>query len=320
MRFLFVMDPAEGMLPDKDTTFAFIRGSLARSHECWHCQPHEVGYRDRGILAWARRVVVSDTPPHVTLFERRSLRESEIDAIFVRKDPPFDSTYLHLTQLLDLVTERCFVFNAPRGLQAANEKLLALQFAEFAPRTLVSSHSQTLLDFNASIGGEGVLKPLDGAGGFGVVKLSQGDSNKRALVDLLTLEGRRPALLQEFLPEVAGGDKRVLLLDGSSLGAIRRVPQADDIRANIHVGGTVEPTDLTDKERSIVGAIGPKLVELGLFFVGLDLIGERLIEINVTSPTGLQQISRHQGRSLERDVVAWVEKRVEWLQTAKRRV
>jgi glutathione synthase len=319
MRFLFVMDPAEGMLPDKDTSFAFIRGSLARKHECWHCQPHEVGYREGAVEAWARRVVVSDAPPHVTLFERRSLQECEIDAIFVRKDPPFDSTYLHLTQLLDLVTERCFVFNAPRGLQAANEKLFALQFSEFTPRTLVSSHPQTLLDFVTLIGGRGVLKPLDGAGGFGVVQLSQDDKNKRALVDLLTLEGRRTALVQEFLPAVVAGDKRVLLLDGSVLGAIRRVPLADDIRANIHVGGTVEPTDLSDKERTMVAKIGPRLVELGLFFVGLDLIGERLIEINVTSPTGLQQVSRHLGRPLEQDVVAWVEQRVDRLQAGKHR-
>jgi glutathione synthase len=318
MRFLFVTDPAESMLPDKDTTFAFIRGSLAGGHECWHCQPHDVGCRERAVEAWARRIVVSDAPPHVTMFEKRRLHEAEIDAIFVRKDPPVDSSYLHLTQLLDLVTERCFVFNAPRGLQAANEKLFALRFAEYTPRTLVSAHPEELHDFLALIGGHGVLKPLDGAGGFGVVQLRTDDKNCKALVDLLTLEGRRPALLQEFLPDIVSGDKRVLLLDGSPLGAIRRIPQNDDIRANIHVGATVEPTDLTPKERTLIKNVGPRLVEQGLYFVGLDLIGERLIEINVTSPTGIQQLSQHQGRPLERDVVAWVDKRVAWLKASRR--
>ncbi|HEY5956119.1 MAG TPA: glutathione synthase [Polyangiaceae bacterium] len=314
MRFLFVMDPAETMLPDKDTSFAFIRGSLARGHDCWHCLPHEIWKSPLTLGAHARRMSVSDAAPHVSMFEQRQLELPGIDAIFVRKDPPFDSAYLHLTQLLDSVTDRCFIFNAPRGLQRANEKLFALQFPEFIPRTFVSSHRGALIDFLAQIGGHGVLKPLDGAGGFGVVQLQVGDKNVNALIDLLTLEGRRPALLQEFLPDVSAGDKRVLLLEGQVLGAIRRVPQADDIRANIHVGGTVVPTDLTPAEQILVKSVGKRLTEEGLFFVGLDLIGERLIEINVTSPTGLQQLSHHQGRPLENDVVAWVEQHVERLQ------
>lgn len=310
MRFLFVMDPAESMLPDKDTSFAFLRGALARGHECWHCQPHEVSCNERQIAARARRITVSDSAPHVSLFEPRSLNARELDSIFVRKDPPFGSSYLHLTQLLDLITAQCFVFNSPRGLQAANEKLYALRFAEFTPRTLVSAEPKDLLDFLAQIGGTGVLKPLDGAGGFGVLQLRQDDKNTKAIVDLLTLEGARPALLQEFLPAVESGDKRILLLEGRILGAIRRVPQADDIRANIHVGGTVEPTDLNPRERHLAEVVGAKLAAEGLNFVGIDLIGDKLIEINVTSPTGVQQLSRHLGRSLELEVIAWVEDKV----------
>ncbi len=310
MRFLFVMDPPESMLPDKDTSFAFMRGALARGHECWHCHPRDVGCRGSNVEALAQRIIVSDKPPHVTLSARCRWSDLELDAIFIRKDPPFDSDYLHLTQLLELAAERCFVFNAPRGLQAANEKLFALRFTPFTPKTLVSAQSEQLLEFLEQIGGHGVMKPLDGAGGFGVVQLQQSDKNKRALIDLLTLEGRRPALLQEYLPAVTAGDKRVLLLDGKVLGAIRRIPQRDDIRANIHVGGTVEPTTLSEAENALVAHLGPRLVELGLFFVGLDLIGERLIEVNVTSPTGIQQLSSHLGRPVEQDVIAWVEKRV----------
>jgi glutathione synthase len=307
MRFLFVMDPAETMLPDKDTSFAFMRGALARGHDCWHCLAGDVYKTPTTLGALARRLAVSDAAPHVAWFERRALELPEIDAVFIRKDPPFDSAYLHMTQLLDTVTDQCFVFNAPRGLQRANEKLFALRFPEFIPRTLVASQRDKLLEFLGQIGGHGVLKPLDGAGGFGVVQLKTGDKNINALIDLLTLEGRRPALLQEFLPDVAAGDKRVLLLEGAPLGAIRRVPQSDDIRANIHVGGTVVPTELTAKERTLVEQVGKRLAEEGLYFVGLDLIGERLIEINVTSPTGLQQLSRHAGRAIENDVIAWVE-------------
>lgn len=310
MRFLFVMDPPGSMLPDKDTTFAFMRGALARGHECWCCLPHEVGYRDGRVEALAQRLIVSDGPPHVTLLEQRRLQTPTIEAVFIRKDPPFDSAYLHLTQILDLATGHCFVFNAPRGLQAANEKLFALRFGSWLPKTLISPEPKELLEFLDAIGGHGVIKPLDGAGGFGVMLLSHADKNKRAIVDLLTLEGHRSALLQEYLPAVTEGDKRVLLLDGESLGAIRRVPQRDDIRANIHVGGMVEPTALSEREAELVAEVGPKLAELGLYFVGLDLIGERLIEVNVTSPTGIQQLSLHLGRPLEQDVIAWVERRV----------
>lgn len=310
MRFLFVMDPAETMLPDKDTSFAFMRGALARGHECWHCLPRGVGYQQGRLHAQALRIQVADSPPHVILSEPRRLVEHDLDAVFVRKDPPFDSEYLHLTQLLSLLGERCVVINAPRGLQAANEKLFTLRFSRFAPRTLVSADRAELLGFLAVLGGPGVLKPLDGAGGYGVVQVAVGDKNTKALIDLLTGEGKQQVLLQEFLPAVADGDKRILLLDGKPLGAIRRVPQADDIRANIHVGGRVEPTELTTAERAVVDALAPQLVALGLYFVGLDMIDERLIEINVTSPTGIQQLSRHVGRPLEQDVIAWVEQRV----------
>ncbi len=174
---------------------------------------------------------------------------------------------------------------------------------------MISSSPNKLLEFLEQLGGSGVLKPLDGAGGFGVVLLQSHDPNLRALVDLLTLEGKRSALLQEFLPAVEQGDKRVLLLDGKLLGAIRRVPRGNDIRANIHVGGSVEPTELTKPERQMIHEIGRELSDRGLWFVGLDLIGGRLIEVNVTSPTGLQQLGKHMGRPIEQDVIAWVEAR-----------
>jgi len=309
MQFLFVMDPAESMLPDKDTTFAFIRGAMARGHQSWHCLTRDIWTLEDQVYAQATQIRVSDTAPHVALGKVEELQLSLIDAVFVRKDPPFDANYMYLTQLLDLIAGSTLVVNSPSGLRDANEKLFALQFDKYTPKTMIASSPRRLLQFLDSLGGSGVLKPLDGAGGFGVVLLRTEDPNLRALVDLLTLEGNRNALLQEYLPAVQQGDKRVLVLDGTLLGAIRRVPKGNDIRANIHVGGSVEPTDLTPAEIQLVGDVGRELSKRGLWFVGLDLIGERLIEVNVTSPTGLQQLGTHLGRPVEQDVIAWVETR-----------
>jgi glutathione synthase len=311
MDFLFVMDPVESMLPDKDTTFAFMRGARARGHRCWFCLPHQVSTRLQEVCCQATEVWVSDAAPYVTSGHSRELELSAVDAIFIRKDPPFDAQYLYLTQQLELVCNTTLVINSPRGLRDANEKLFALHFGAYVPRTVVTSSPARMLEFLDEIGGTGVLKPLDGAGGFGVVLLRKDDSNLRALIDMLTLEGRRLALLQEFLPAVKEGDKRVLLLDGELLGVIRRVPYGNDIRANIHVGGTVEPTELTSVEHDLVRHVGQELRRRGLWFVGLDLVGERLIEVNVTSPTGLQQLGRHLGRPIEQEVIAWAEVRSE---------
>jgi glutathione synthase len=304
------MDPAESMLPDKDTTFAFMRGATARGHECLHCLPVQVHNYGRDVFADTRPIVVSDRPPHVQLGERERVDLAQLHAVFVRKDPPFDAAYLHLTQQLDLVKDRTLVLNDPSGLCDANEKLFAFHFSEFMPRSLVCADRDRMLAFLDDVGGQAVLKPLDGAGGSGVVALTRGDRNTRALIDLLTQEGRNLALIQEYQPAVTEGDKRVLVLDGEPLGAILRVPRPDDLRANIHVGGTVKPTELTAGELHLARRVGAQLRARGLWFVGLDLIGEKLIEVNVTSPTGIQELSRFQGRPTEEDVIAWLEKRV----------
>jgi glutathione synthase len=309
VRFLFVMDPAESMLPDKDTSFAFMRSAQDRGHECLHCLPSRIMNEGRAVRAMARPIRVSDSAPHVELGASSLVAVEDLDAVFIRKDPPFDSAYVHLTLQLDLVKERTLVLNDPRGLRDANEKLFAFHFAEHMPRSLVASDPEVLLAFARDVGGKAVLKPIDGAGGSGVVTLASDDKNARALVDLLTHEGRELALAQAFLPEVTEGDKRVLLLDGVPLGAILRVPRPDDFRANIHVGGSTHATTLTPKEEELTRAIGQRLSEHGLWFVGLDLIGEKLIEVNVTSPTGIQQLSRFAGRAVEDDVIAWVERR-----------
>ncbi|HVZ34074.1 MAG TPA: glutathione synthase [Polyangiaceae bacterium] len=310
MRFLFVMDPYAGMLPDKDTSFAFMRASLARGHEVLHCRPEELFNESGRVGARARPLVVSDRAPHVTAGEPRTEQLAELDAVLIRKDPPFDSAYLYMTQQLDLVKDQVLVLNDPSAIRDANEKLYALRFPEFMPPTLVSADERQLIDFVAQVGGRAVIKPLDGAGGMGVAFLGSSDVNLRPLVGLLTQEGRRLAMVQEFQPSVVEGDKRVLLLDGRVLGVIRRVPRDGDIRANIHVGGRVVATDLTAGEREMAEAVGAKLRSVGLWFVGLDVINGKLIEINVTSPTGIQELGRLTNTRPEQAVVEWIEARV----------
>jgi len=299
------------MLPDKDTSFAFMRAALARGHVVLHCRAEELFNENGRVGAWARPLEVSDSAPHISAGEISSVQLAELDAVLIRKDPPFDSAYLHMTQQLDLVKEHVLVLNDPTAVRDANEKLYALRFPQFMPPTLVSSDERQLTEFVARVGGRAVIKPLDGAGGSGVAFLGSTDVNLRPLLGILTNEGRRLAMVQEFQPSVVEGDKRVLLLDGQVLGAIRRVPRSGDIRANIHVGGRVEATDLSVAEQELAKAVGSQLRAVGLWFVGLDVINGKLIEINVTSPTGIQELGRLTNTQPEFAVVEWIEKRVQ---------
>ena len=307
-----MMDPVEALVPDKDTTFAFQRAAETRGHVNLHALPRDLFVRDGEAFARVRPLtmrMVEGAPP-CTLGTAFEVCLAEVDAVLIRKDPPFDAEYLYTTLLLERLRGRTLLVNDPRGLREANEKLYALHFPELTPRTLVTADRARIHAFVEEVGGRAVVKPLDGAGGSGVLMLSAGDRNNRAIVDLLTAEGRRFAMVQEYLPAVREGDKRVLLLDGQVLGAINRVPRGDDLRANIHVGGRVDPAEVTAPEQALVAAIAPRLRRDGLVFVGLDLIGGKLTEVNVTSPTGIQELSRHLGRDMAADVIAWIERHV----------
>ncbi len=304
------------VLPDKDTTFAFQRAAQARGHSALHCEPRDLFVRNADIYARVRHLTVSDAAPHVKWGPSEEVRLADVQAVFIRKDPPFDALYLYATQLLERARGRTVILNDPRGIRDANEKLYALHFARWMPRTIVTSFEDEIFSFVKEVGGRGVIKPLDLAGGSGVMLLQPADKNSRAIVQLLTDEGRRLVMVQEYLPAVERGDKRVLLLDGEILGAINRVPRKDDLRSNIHVGGSVEACEVTAEERTLVADIAPRLKRDGLVFVGLDLIGGKLTEVNVTSPTGIQQLSQHQGREVSDDVIAWVERAAEQFRPA----
>jgi glutathione synthase len=308
MQFVYVMDPMDRVLPDRDTTFALQRAAQRRGHEGLHCLPKDVFVADGDVWARVRTVRVSDTAPHFVLGSAGDIRLADVDCVAIRKDPPFDAEYLYVTLMLERLRGRVLVVNDPRGLRDANEKLYTLHFARHMPRTLVTSDRDRILRFVAELG-TAVVKPLDGAGGAGVMVVDKSDRNTRSIVDYITREGAVHAMVQEFVPAVRQGDKRVLLLDGAVLGAINRVARDDDVRSNIHAGGRVEPCEVTSEERAIITEMRPRLKEDGLVIVGLDFIGGKLTEVNVTSPTGIQELSRHLGRDVSETVIEWVERR-----------
>jgi glutathione synthase len=309
MRFVYVMDPMDRVLPDKDTTFAFQRAAQARGHLALHCLPKDLFLSGGEVHARVREVTVLQAAPWFTHGGATDVRLADVDAVFIRKDPPFDSAYLYATLLLDRARGRTVLVNDPRGLRDANEKLYGQHFARHMPRTLVSSHRDQILGFVRDVGGRAVIKPLHGAGGSGVMLLRLDDKNARAICEVLTRDGNDLAMVQEFLPAVTAGDKRVLLLDGEVLGGINRVATGDEFRSNIHVGGRVEACEVTPAEREIIADIAPRLRADGLYFVGLDFIGGKITEVNVTSPTGIQELSRHVGVDVSERVIRWVERR-----------
>jgi glutathione synthase len=302
------MDPMERVLPDKDTTFAFQRAAQRRGHVSLHCEPRDVFVADGDVWARVRDLTVSDRAPHFVFRAAQDLRLADVDCVAIRKDPPFDSEYLYVTLMLEKLRGRVLVVNDPRGLRDANEKLYTLHFARHMPRTLVTSDRARILRFVHELG-RGIVKPLDGAGGSGVMVVTKEDRNTRSIVDYITREGAVHTMVQEYLPAVSLGDKRVLLLEGEVLGAINRIARDDDVRSNIHVGGRVEPCVVTPEERAIVKDMAPRLAADGLIFVGLDFIGGKLTEVNVTSPTGIQELSRHTGRDEAEPVIEWIERR-----------
>lgn len=310
MHIVVIMDPPDTVLEDADTSFALMLEAQARGHRVDHCLQRAL-YLDRGKLhARVRRAdMARGRGEPIVLGDLEDVCLHDVDAALVRTDPPFDSDYLWTTLLLDRVKGDTLVVNDPHGLRLANEKLYALYFPELMPQTLVSADKQQIRAFIERVGGRGVLKPLDGAGGEGVMALTSGDMNFNAIIEATTRNGRRLAMAQEFLPAVRTGDKRVLVLDGQPLGAILRVPRQDDVRSNIHVGGSVVQAALDDDDRKIIATLAPRLARDGLHFVGLDVIGGKLTEVNVTSPTGIQQMSRLDGVNYCARVIAWLEQR-----------
>jgi len=312
MRFVFVMDPVSTVIVDEDTTFALMLEAQARGHRIDHCLASDVGLRGRRVVARVRHATMQlDAEKPITLGQPEDVDLVDVDAVFIRKDPPFTDAYLWLTLVLDHLEGSTLVVNSPRGLREANEKLYAHHFPEIVPPTIMTSHKDEILRFLSDVGGKAVIKPIDGHGGEGVFLLTEGDTNLNALIETVTHLGGCNAIVQALIPEVYDeGDKRILLVKGELLGVVGRVPSKGDLRSNVHVGGSATPAELTDADRKIIETIGPRLIADQLFFVGLDVIGGKLIEVNVTSPTLIQQMSRLCGENLSAIVIDRLEDEV----------
>lgn len=312
MRFVFVMDPVSTVIVDEDTSFALMLEAQARGHRVDHCLPRDVGLRGKNVLARVRKATMRLDPNEpVALADPEDIDLVDVDAVFIRKDPPFTDEYLWLTLVLDHLEGSTLVVNNPRGLREANEKLYAHHFPEIVPPTIMTSHRDEVLRFLSDVGGKAVIKPIDGHGGESVFLLSNGDSNLNGLIESVTHNGARNAIVQSLIPEIYDeGDKRILLVDGELLGVVARMPSKGDLRSNVHVGGSAAPAEVTDGDREIVAAIRKRLLADRLFFVGLDVIGGKLIEVNVTSPTLIQQMSRLMGENLATPVIERLEQKV----------
>jgi glutathione synthase len=306
MRFLFVMDPPSTVKIDSDTSFALMLEAQAQGHRVDHCLPEDLFLVGGVLHARVKRAGLQRDPVEpISLAQHEDVNLESVDAVFVRKDPPFDSQYLWTTLLLEHLRGKTLVVNDPRGLRDANEKLYTCMFPELMPETLVTSHRDRIRSFVKQVGGRAVIKPIDGAGGEGVMALAEGDPNVRAIIDSVTNNGRKVAMVQRYLPEYKQGDKRILLLEGEPIGAVVRVPRSDDIASNLRMGGTAHAGVVDDADMRIIARIAPQLVKDGLYFVGIDVIGGLLTEVNVTSPTGIQQISKLNNENVSKRVIEW---------------
>jgi glutathione synthase len=289
------MDPIGGVNIDADSTFRLAEEAQARGHELFYYTPDKLAFQEGRVTARGRPVTVRRVQgDHVSYGDEAEVDLAEFDVVWLRQDPPFDMGYITTTHLLDMIHPGTLVVNDPFWVRNFPEKLLVLRFPELTPPTTIARDLATLRAFKERHG-EIILKPLYGNGGAGVFRLGEADRNMASLHELFASINREPLIVQKFLPAVTKGDKRIILVDGEPVGAINRVPAAGEVRSNMHVGGRPEKVGLTERDREICAAIGPTLREHGQIFVGIDVIGDWLTEINVTSPTGIQELERFDG-------------------------
>lgn len=292
----FQMDPMELADINGDTTFALAEVAQARGWTMWEYGPEHLTY-DRGrILARARPMTVQRDQSQPAIFGDRELidLETDIDVVWMRQDPPFDMSYITATHILERLEGKTLVVNNPKYVRDCPEKILPLDYPELMPATLISRDKIAIDAFRAEYK-DIILKPLYGNGGAGIFRVKEGDPNYSSIFEMFMESSREPVIAQAFLPLVVKGDKRILIIDGEAVGAINRVPQKGETRSNMHVGGEAVPTELTEDDMRICNAIGPMLKERGQILVGIDVIGDKMTEINITSPTGVQELKRFSG-------------------------
>ncbi len=285
------MDPLSTIIPHHDTTFALMCEAQARGHEIWHFTPADVSYKGGQVVAWAQKLYNIEPEGAIDANDAAIVNLSSLDIILLRQDPPFDMGYITNTHLLELIGDTTLVLNDPAEVRNAPEKLWVLDYEEFMPPTLISSNIADLKAFHKEYK-DIIVKPLYGMGGAGVFRMRPDDSNLSSLLEMHLQYTKEPLMAQSFIPQVVDGDKRIILIDGEAVGVLNRLPQAGDVRANMAAGGSAAAGKMTDRYWEICNALKPELKERGLILVGIDVIGDYLTEINVTSPTGLQEIER----------------------------
>jgi glutathione synthase len=310
LRVAIQMDPIQSINIDADTTFVLGLEAQRRGYSIHHYLPRDMSLVGDKVTARASPMTLRrERGNHFTLGPAERIDLADIDVILLRQDPPFDMAYITSTHLLEHLHPATLVVNDPVQVRNAPEKLLITHFPDLMPPTLISADREAIQEFREEHQ-DIVIKPLYGFGGWGVFHIKPGDENLSALIELYTQHSREPLVVQRYIPEIREGDKRIILVDGEPKGAVLRVPAQGEARANMHVGGKPARTGLTGREREICAAIGPMLRERGMILVGIDVIGPYLTEINVTCPTGIQEIDRLDGVRLESDVWDAIEQRL----------
>lgn len=317
MKFAFIIDPIARLDPGHDTSVALMEAAQILGHEVWITQANQlsvVGGKARALLQPVKLTPVTlvdgkwvAANPWFDLGAPRWQDLETMDAVFMRTDPPVTVPYLYATYILDYIDPaKTLVVNSPQGIRAANEKMYALQFTGAIPETIVSQNKDVIREF-LEHKGAAVLKPLGGKAGEGILFLDPGDRNFNSLIEISTSQGQVPVMVQTYLPEAKLGDKRIILLHGEPIGAVNRIPTGKEFRGNMAVGGRVAQVEISDRERDICQQLAPTLRRDGLIFVGIDVIGGYLTEVNVTSPTGIREIDRLDHVQLGQTVIQWIE-------------
>ncbi len=312
LKIAIQMDPIEHVDVDADTTFDLALEAHSRGHEIWVYPPARLQLCGARVSARAQRIeaIARKQGAHVRLSAPALVDLRAYDVVLIRQDPPFDMSYITAAQILERLQPGVMVINDPRGVRDAPEKLYVTEFEDLTPPTLITSDMDAVKAFRQEHG-DIILKPLYGNGGAGVFRMAPEDGNFNALVELFAEAFREPIIAQKYLAAVSGGDKRIILLDGEAVGAINRVPAQGEYRSNMHVGGRAEAVEMSARDQEICDRIGPALSKRGLILAGIDVIGDFLTEINVTSPTGIQEVRRFGGADISALFWDWVEGRRE---------
>ncbi len=318
MKFAFIIDPIARLDPGHDTSVAIMEAAQVLGHQVYITQADRLGVVDGKACGWLQPITMKPVvqegqrwisePDWYQLGEATWRSLEDMGAVFMRTDPPVTVPYLYVTYILDYIDPlKTQVINSPSGLRMANEKMYAMQFTEAIPKTIVSADKHVIREAVESWGA-GVLKPLGGKGGEGILFLEGGDRNFNSIIEVSTHRGQEPVMVQTYLPAAKEGDKRVVMLNGDPIGSVNRVPTGKEFRGNMAVGGRSDKTELTERDLEICKQVAPALRRDGLIFVGLDIIGGYLTEVNVTSPTGIREIDRLDNVRLGNQVVEWVER------------